>query len=48
MCNLTDYLEFGCFEQIDMLRQEEAEGAEFHICRRINDIQAAHAEGKSL
>ena len=46
MCNLTDYLEFGCFEQIDMLRQEEAEGAEFRICRGMDDIQAAHAEGK--
>lgn len=46
MCNLTDYLEFGCFEQIDMLRQEEREGACFRICRGMRDIRAAHAEGK--
>lgn len=46
MCNLTDYLEFGCFEQIDMLRQEEAEGACFKICRTMGDIRAAHEADK--
>lgn len=46
MCNLSDYLEFGCFEQIDMLRQEEREGASFKICRNMSDIEQAHAAGK--
>lgn len=45
-CNLSDHLAFGCFEQIDMLRQEEAEGASFRICRNLRDIRAAHEAGK--
>lgn len=46
MCNLTDHLEFGCFEQIDMLRQEEAAGAAFRICCNMTDVENAHREGK--
>lgn len=46
MCNLSDHLEFGCFEQIDMLRQEEAAGAAFRICKNMRDIREAHQAGK--
>ena len=46
MCNLTDHLEFGCFEQIDMLRQEEREGACFRICKTMGDIRSAIAAHK--
>ncbi len=45
-CNLTDWLEFGAFEQIDMLRQEEREGASFKICTTTQDFMDAKAEGK--
>ncbi len=46
MCNLTDHLAFGCFEQIDMLREEEKAGAGFRICRTMSDIRVAIAEHK--
>lgn len=46
MCNLTDHLEFGCFEQIDMLRQEERDGASFRICKSMTDIRNAIKEHK--
>ncbi len=39
LCNLTDDLVFGCFEQIDMLMEEEANGAHFKICRNMKDIE---------
>lgn len=45
-CNLTDWLEFGCFEQIDMLRQEEEAGAQFAICTTVAQMDAAIAAGK--
>lgn len=46
MCNLSDDLEFGCFEQIDMLRCEEREGAAFKICCSNKEIDEAHTAGK--
>ncbi len=46
VCNLTDHLEFGCFEQIDMLREEERAGASFKICRNMSEVKAAHAADK--
>lgn len=45
-CNMTDYLEFGSFEQIDMLRMEEALSQEFRICCNTEEIEACMAEGK--
>ena len=45
-CNLTDYLEFGSFEQIDMLRLEAETSDSFRICHNAKDIKATIAEGK--
>lgn len=45
-CNMTDNLVFGVFEQIDMLREEEAGGAGFSICRDYAEIKQAVASGK--
>ena len=46
VCNMTDDLPFGCFEQIDMLRQEEAVSKTFRICTDVREIKACVAEGK--
>ena len=45
-CNLTDNLEFGCFEQIDMLRLEEQRSGSFRICHNASEIQQTVADGK--
>jgi membrane dipeptidase len=45
-CNLTDNLEFGCFEQIDMLRLEEQRYDSFRICQNGEQIEQTVAEGK--
>lgn len=45
-CNLTDHLEFGSFEQIDMLRLEAEHTDSFRICESYDDIEQAVAEGK--
>jgi membrane dipeptidase len=45
-CNLTDYLEFGAFEQIDMLRLEAEQTESFRICEHYGDIERAVADGK--
>lgn len=45
-CNMTDYLEFGCFEQIDMLRLEEETSEDFKICCTVHEIEACVREGK--
>jgi len=46
MCNLSDNIEFGSFEQIDMLRLEEEVSNTFRICHNAAEIEAAVAEGK--
>lgn len=40
-CNLTDHLEFGSFEQIDMLRLEEEHSDSFQICHNAGEIEQA-------
>jgi membrane dipeptidase len=45
-CNLTDYLEFGSFEQIDMLKMEEENSDIFNICHNVKDIEKTVAENK--
>ena len=45
-CNLTDHLQFGSFEQIDMLRQEEQQSASFKICLNSKEVSAALREDK--
>lgn len=46
LCNLTDNLEFGCFEQIDMLRSEEKTSETFRIAENTKEIEDIVAEGK--
>ena len=46
MCNLSDHIEFGSFEQIDMLRLEEEISNTFRICHNASEIEAAVAEGR--
>lgn len=46
LCNLTDDLEFGCFEQIDMLRCEEKISNTFRICTNVKEIEKTLAEDK--
>ncbi|WP_461206266.1 dipeptidase [Clostridium sp. DL1XJH146] len=46
LCNLTDNLEFGCFEQIDMLRNEEKISKTFRIVTNTKEIEETRAEGK--
>lgn len=46
VCNLTDNLEFGCFEQIDMLRIEEGHSSDFRICCNVQEIEKAVADNK--
>lgn len=46
LCNLTDNLEFGCFEQIDMLRNEEKVSETFRIVTDTKEIEETRAEGK--
>jgi membrane dipeptidase len=45
-CNMTDNLEFGSFEQIDMLRLEEERSNTFRICVNVREIERTVAEGK--
>ncbi len=45
-CNLTDNLEFGSFEQIDMLRLEEERSALFRICHNVDDIHSTTTSGE--
>lgn len=45
-CNMTDNLEFGSFEQIDMLRLEEEQSDTFRICGNVREIERTVAEGK--
>ena len=45
-CNLTDHIEFGSFEQIDMLRLEEEHSGSFRICHNTAEIEQAVAAGK--
>ena len=46
MCNLSDYLEFGTFEQIDMLEMEQHRSETFAICRNTAEIENTVAQGK--
>ena len=46
MCNLTDHIEFGSFEQIDMLRLEEEASDTFSICHNAVEIEETIAAGK--
>lgn len=46
VCNLTDDLPFGCFEQIDMLHEEESLSGAFKICTSVADIENAIKEDK--
>ena len=46
MCNLTDHIEFGSFEQIDMLRLEEEKSNNFKICLNAEEIEDTAAKGK--
>lgn len=46
MCNLSDDIEFGSFEQIDMLRLEEPVSNTFRICHNAAEIEAAVNDGK--
>jgi membrane dipeptidase len=46
MCNLTDHIEFGSFEQIDMLRLEEEKSTSFAICHNAAEIEDTVAEKK--
>ena len=46
MCNLTDNIEFGSFEQIDMLRIEEEKSDNFKICLNVREIEDTVAKGK--
>lgn len=45
-CNMTDNLEFGCFEQIDMLRLEEQRSKSFRICHNLDEIEHTVGAGK--
>ena len=45
-CNLTDHLQFGSFEQIDMLRLEEQQTDSFAICTNGEEIARAVDAGK--
>ncbi len=45
-CNLTDHLQFGSFEQIDMLRMEEEQSESFRICHNHDEILAAVGDSK--
>lgn len=45
-CNMTDNLEFGSFEQIDMLRLEERRSKTFRICHNAREIESTVTEGK--
>lgn len=45
-CNLTDQLEFGSFEQIDMLRLEEERTNSFRICHNAREIEETVGAGK--
>jgi membrane dipeptidase len=45
-CNMTDNIEFGVFEQIDMLRLEEERSDSLRICRNVKEIKTAVAAGK--
>lgn len=47
VCNLTDLLEYGSFDQIDALYEEEKEGDSFRICRNYDEIMAAAGAGKT-
>jgi len=44
--NLTDHLQFGAFEQIDMLRMEEERSERFRICHNYDEIAAAVSRDK--
>jgi membrane dipeptidase len=46
MCNLTDNIEFGSFEQIDMLRIEEEKSDNFKICLNVREIEDTVVKGK--
>lgn len=46
LSNLTDDLVFGAFEQLDMLREEEALAGTFRICTNVAQIRRTVAEGK--
>jgi len=46
MCNLSDHIEFGSFEQIDMLRLEEEASDTFNICHNAGEIEDTVAAGK--
>lgn len=46
LSNLTDDLVFGCFEQIDMLYQEEKTAGTFKICKTTKEIRETVNEGK--
>jgi membrane dipeptidase len=46
MCNLSDHIEFGSFEQIDMLRLEEERSHSFRICHNAAQIEETVAQGK--
>ncbi len=46
MCNLTDHIEFGSFEQIDMLRIEEEKSDNFKICLNVREIEDTVVKGK--
>jgi len=45
-CNMTDNLEFGSFEQIDLLRLEEEKSSSFRICHNAREIREAVQEDK--
>ena len=47
VCNLTDDLVHGCFEQIDMLRRGEERGQSFRICHNPREIRETAALGKT-
>ncbi|MDJ0780358.1 MAG: membrane dipeptidase [Desulfosarcinaceae bacterium] len=46
VCNLSDDLVFGSFEQIDLLRLEEERSNTFRICHNAAEIEVAVADGK--
>lgn len=46
-CNMTDDLAFGCFEQIDMLRNAEERSGDFRICCNADEIEACVRQGKT-
>ncbi|MCP4452881.1 MAG: membrane dipeptidase, partial [Planctomycetes bacterium] len=43
---MTDNLEFGCFEQIDMLRLEEECSNSFSICHNLDEIKRTVEAGR--